>query len=60
MSDFFCTKLDIYSLLVDAKGNIYHFYKTLYNGSDVTNKFVKIEDGGVIKVGNEEFIVGAN
>lgn len=41
----------------DSSGNVYYFHKTLYNSNDVTNSFVALEDGGVIRVGSVEFVV---
>lgn len=41
----------------DAKGNVYHFYKTLCNGEDITNKYAQLADSNVIKVGSAEFVV---
>lgn len=41
----------------DKQGNIYKFYPTLYNGKDVTNSYIPIEDGGKISVGKEEFVI---
>jgi len=57
--DWFVKGYDVPPTAKDAKGNVYHFHKTHYNGSDVTNKFVKIEHAGVINVGNVDFIVKA-
>ncbi len=58
--DWFVKGYDVPRTAKDEKGNTYNFHKTLYNGNNVTNKFTKIEDGGVIKIGNEEFIVRKN
>jgi len=58
--DWFVKGYDVPPTAKDAKGNVYHFHKTLYNGENITNKFVKIEDGGVIKVGSVDFIVRNN
>jgi len=55
--DWFVKGYDVPPTAKDAKGNVYHFHKTFYNGEDITSKFVKIEDGGVINVGNVEFTV---
>jgi serine/threonine protein kinase len=41
----------------DAKGKVYKFYKTLCNGTDVTNKYVALSDSDIIKVGSTEFLV---
>lgn len=58
--DWFVKGYDAPSESKDAKGNIYKFYKTFYNGQNVTNKFTKLENGGVIKVGNTEFLIELN
>ena len=55
--DWFVKGYDVPPTAKDAKGNVYHFHKTFYNDKDITNKFVKIEEGGVINVGNVDFIV---
>ena len=55
--EWFITGYDVPPTAKDAKGNVYNFHRTKYNGNDVTNKMVKIEDGGVIKVGNIKFII---
>ena len=56
---WFITGYDVPPTAKDAKGNVYTFHRTKYNGNDVTNQMVKIEDGGIIKVGNENFIIKA-
>lgn len=43
----------------DIKGKEYYFHKTYYNGIDVTNKYTKLEDNSIIKVGDVEFKVKA-
>lgn len=58
--DWLVKGYDVPPTAKDAKGNVYHFHKTFYNGSDVTNRYTKIEDGGVIKVGTVEFKVRAS
>lgn len=55
--DWFVKGYDVPPTAKDSKGNEYNFHKTLYNGQNITNKFAKLEDGGVIKVGNTEFVV---
>jgi len=55
--EWFIKGYDVPPTAKDAKGNVYHFHRTLYNGNDVTSKIVKLEDGGVIKVGSVEFVV---
>jgi len=55
--EWFIKGYDVPPTAKDTKGNIYHFHKTLYDGSDITNKIVKLKDGGVIKVGSTEFLV---
>ncbi|MBF0266200.1 MAG: hypothetical protein HQL46_13125 [Gammaproteobacteria bacterium] len=58
--NWFIKGYDVPPSAKDAKGNVYHFYRTLYNGNDVTNKYTKIEDGSVIKVGSTEFKIKAS
>ncbi len=55
--DWFVKGYDVPRTAKDEKGNTYNFHKTLYNGNNVTNKFTKIEDSGVISVGNEKFVI---
>ena len=55
--EWFIKGYDVPPTAKDARGNVYHFHRTLYNGSDVTSKIVKLEDEGVIKVGSVEFVV---
>lgn len=57
--NWFVKGYDVPPTAKDAKGNVYHFHRTLYNGSDITNRPTNIEDGGVIKVGSVEFQVKA-
>lgn len=55
--EWFVKGYDVPPTAKDAAGNIYNFHKTKYNGLDVTNKYTKIENGGIITVGNEDFKV---
>ncbi|MEA2019281.1 MAG: protein kinase [Campylobacterota bacterium] len=55
--DWFVKGYDVPPTAKDAKGNVYNFHKTLYNGANVTNKYIKIEDGGIINVGDVNFKV---
>lgn len=55
--DWFIKGYDVPGSAKDKKGNVFTFYKTLYNGNNVTNKYTPLEDGGLIKVGNVEFKV---
>lgn|SRR5574344_857869 len=57
--EWFVKGYDVPPTAKDAKGKEYHFHKTQYNGTDVTNRLTKIEDGGVIKVGSVEFKIKA-
>ena len=55
--EWYVRGFDVPSEAKDKHGNVYKFYKTYYDGKNVTNKFVKLEDGKIIKVGDTEFIV---
>ena len=57
--DWFVRGHEVPQTAKDAKGNVYNFHKTLYDGNDITNKYTKIEDGGVISVGKEAFKIRA-
>ena len=54
---WFVKGYDVPPTAKDAKGNVYNFYKTLYDDKDVTNIYESIKDGGVIKVGSTTFVV---
>jgi len=55
--DWFVKGYDVPATAKDAKGNTYHFYKTFYGGINVTNKYIKLENSGIIEVGNVKFLV---
>jgi len=55
--DWYIKGIDVPSEAKDASGKVYHFYKTHYNGKNVTNTFEKLEEGGEITVGKTTFLV---
>jgi hypothetical protein len=57
--EWFVKGYDVPPNAKDEKGNVYYFHTTLYNGMNITNKYTKIDDGGVLKVGSVEFKIRA-
>ena len=58
--DWFIKGLPVPGSAKDSSGKIYKFYRTLYNGEDVTNRFHKLFAMGIVKVGNTQFEIKVN
>jgi len=58
--DWFIQGFQVPSTAKNKDGTTYQFYKTIYNGKDITNKTTKIELTGDIKIGNTEFRLTIN
>jgi hypothetical protein len=44
----------------DKKGRMLSFYPTIYNGADITNKIIKLDDEGKIEIGNTKYTITIN
>lgn len=56
-SDWFIRGLEIPRKAKDSDGKTHVFHRTLFEGNDITNKFVKIQRSGVIEIGSTRFIL---
>lgn len=54
-SDWFIKGLPVPKTAKSRTGEVFNFYPTKVNGSDITNKIVKIEDNMKITIGNSEY-----
>ena len=58
--DWFIKGLPVPGSAKDSSGKVHKFYRTLYNGEDVTNRFHKLSGTGLVKVGNTPFEIKVN